>query len=89
MNVAEAERDLPKILHYFQKIWLDGGKNNFINGMEPTIADFSAYSELSQLFLLKYDFSKTEHIKRWMLRMESLKGYKEGNFMLTRALSRL
>eukprot|EP01132_Coremiostelium_polycephalum_P002892 gene2892-3594_t len=77
--VQQSEKDTPIALERFERMFLDNGNREFIvDGIDhPTIADFSAFSEIQQLRLLKFDFSRYKHIVDWMSRMEQLKGYQE------------
>ena len=60
-----------EVLSYIDEIL----KDSFIAGTEkPTIGDISCYCELSQMFLENYDFSKYQHVTKWMKYMGSLPG---------------
>ncbi|KAF2068867.1 hypothetical protein CYY_009810 [Polysphondylium violaceum] len=61
-----------------ERVFLKNGENNFISSKDnPTIADFSCYSEIKQLDILGYKgiSENFPHIKNWMRRMESLSSY--------------
>eukprot|EP01133_Synstelium_polycarpum_P002445 gene2445-2781_t len=79
-NVAVAEqcgKDIPASLDRVDSIFLEKGNRKYLVGDHLTIADLTAYCEISQLKLLKYDFSPYKGIQQWMAMMESQKGYAE------------
>ncbi|KYR02303.1 hypothetical protein DLAC_01135 [Tieghemostelium lacteum] len=74
----KTSNDIPKVLNQFQSLFLKNGQNQFVAGTNSvTLADFSAFCEISQLKLLKFDYTKYQHIHEWMQRMEKLTGYED------------
>ena len=65
-------------------------KNSFIAGSEkPTVGDFSCYCELSQMLLEKYDFSKYQHVTKWMKYMGQLPGIVQAHEVFYSLLPRM
>ena len=73
-NMAIIKEKLLEGLQFIEEYFLkEEGK--FINGFSsPTIADFSAYFELSTLDYLGYNFGSFPRTSKWKLRISSLPG---------------
>lgn len=59
------------------------------NTPQPTIADLSCYCEVSQMKILKFDFSGYSNIKNWADQMESLPGVQESHKVLNSLLPKM
>ncbi|GAM25508.1 hypothetical protein SAMD00019534_086830, partial [Acytostelium subglobosum LB1] len=82
-KLPQLEEDVSKALYLFQKYWLSEDRK-FITGDTATIADISCFCEITQLWLVKFDLSKFPLIKRWMMDMEQVKGFKESHAIIYR-----
>lgn len=68
-KVAEAQKSMEVCLNDFERVWLAGGKKNFVIGDSISVADILATCELEQPSMAGYDVTKGrgvlgEYIKR-------------------------
>jgi glutathione S-transferase len=75
-----------KVLKYLESV-LD--KSFIANTSSPSIADLSLYCELSQMKILKFDFSKFAVIQSYLQEMEKLPGIQESHQVFNLLLPRL
>jgi len=83
----DAAKGLKSALNSFEKYWL--GNTKYISLNEISIADLSAYCELKQLDVVKYDFSAFPNISEWMKRMELLPGCADINLVINKVAANL
>jgi hypothetical protein len=73
-------KDGEKLLNFSLKLlnnhFLSSG--NFLCGRNsPSIADLFAYEEISQLFVMNYDFSSYDNITKWINEMKNIQQYEK------------
>ncbi|EGG24206.1 hypothetical protein DFA_06353 [Cavenderia fasciculata] len=86
MEIMNLQTSLSK----FESIWL--GDKKFIVGDRPTLADYSAFTEISNLRFVPvefFDLSKFPKIDAWLKRFESFDGYEESHLIFKKVLSKL
>lgn len=75
-----------KVLNYLE----NSLKSSYIGGTrEPSIADLSCFCEISQMKIMKFDFSGYSNIKNWVDQMESLPGVQESHKVLNSLLPKM
>jgi hypothetical protein len=63
--------------------------NNTFLGTQVSIADLSAACELSQLFLVNYDFASRQNLNKWFSRMKAMEGFDQINVILEKVKAKL
>jgi len=85
--VEAAEKDVEYALSKLDTVWLNG--RPYIAGDEISIADLSAFSEVSNIKLLKMDISSKPNLSKWMSTMEKVEGYGEAFEVFQKVLAKL
>lgn len=75
-----------KVLNYLDSTL----KSNYIaNTSSPTIADLSCYCEISQMKILKQDFSAYPNLKNWINQIETLPGIQQSHQVLNSLIPKM
>jgi len=78
LNEEQVKKDFENALNDLENIWLKDEK--FIAGAdEISIADLSAFNEISEFLLVDYDFSKYKKVSDWYKKISALEGMKKAH----------
>jgi len=78
LNEEQVTKDFENVLNDLENIWLKDEK--FIGGAdEISIADLSAFNELSQFRFIDYDFSKYQKVHAWYKKISALESIKKAH----------